>query len=93
MRRTLNRIKEAWATWKLWRHNVKYLCEVARDTAAYFTSRGEKLDPLDREDQYADAILLELGADAERLLNPAHTLSGADPFGRFARSLHGDSDA
>lgn len=91
MRRTLDRIRDAWATWKLYRHNVRFLRRVARDTAAYFTSFGEKLES--REDAYETIVLGEIDLDAETLLNPKHVIPGADPFGRFARNLHGDSDA
>lgn len=92
MRRTLDRIRDAWATWKLWRHNRKFFIQVAHETAAYFTNRGYRYES--REHAYDTLINEPQGAFVmQELVDPEHRIPGADPFGRFARNLHGDSDA
>lgn len=91
MRRTLDRIRDAWATWKLWRHNRRFFIQVAHETAAYFTSIGEEYKT--REQAYEISLEEYLPSEAQDLLSLKHVIPGADPFGRFARSLHGDYDA
>lgn len=91
MRRTLERFRSAWATWRMWRANYRFFRRVAFDTAGYFTAAG--IVATDREVAYDEALDSMMPGATIDLLDPEHTIKGQDPFGRFARSLHGDTDA
>lgn len=73
------RLKAAFVTWQIWRHNRRVMMEIAKESAAYFTSFGIKVG--DREDAYYCG---EMIPEFDVLLNPEHKLPVLDPFGKAA---------